>query len=88
MVSSVEVGAPAFAIKNEGDAQHIARHDPARVLEQTPILRAVVELIEGMVSVSQQSEAERSVLYPLAAVWSDHPDYRPEWAIGGGGSTT
>ena len=61
------------------EGEHIARHDPARALRQVAVLRAVVELIEGMVSVTQQIEAENTVLYPLAAIWQDHPDYRPEW---------
>lgn len=61
-------------------ARHIALHDPVRVLRQAPVLRAVVELIEGMVSATQQIEAESAVLYPLAEIWDRHPDYRPEWA--------
>lgn len=60
-------------------ARHIARHDPIRVLQQAPVLLAVVELIEGMASVTQQIDAESAVLYPLAAIWDQHPDYREDW---------
>ncbi|MBF6374481.1 DUF6221 family protein [Nocardia farcinica] len=60
--------------------EHIARHDPARVLRQVAALRATLEHVERMVSPSQQIEAEEDVLYPIAAIWSDHPDYQPEWA--------
>ncbi|MBF6189503.1 hypothetical protein [Nocardia farcinica] len=44
-------------------------------------LRAALEHVERMVSPSQQIEAEEDVLYPIAAIWSDHPDYQPEWAV-------
>ncbi|MBW0275016.1 hypothetical protein ATM97_27835 [Nocardia sp. MH4] len=60
-------------------ARHIARHDPVRVLRQAPILRAMVELIRGMASITQQIEAESAVLYPLAAIWDQHPDYLEAW---------
>lgn len=66
-------------VGDERENAHIARHDPARALRQAPVLRAVLELVQGMVSASQQIEAEETVLYPLAAVWSNHPDHREEW---------
>ncbi|MBF6213753.1 hypothetical protein IU487_22305 [Nocardia puris] len=73
-------GSSAVAYDSAAEpARHIARHDPARVLRQAPVLRAVVELIEGMVSATKQIEAENAVLYPLAAIWDQHPDYLEEW---------
>lgn len=62
-------------------SDHIARHDPARVLRQCAALRAVVRHIETVISPSQQIEAEADVLYPIAAVWSDHDEYHKEWAL-------
>lgn len=79
VVVGVRDGVPDCVVRSTDESRHIARHDPARVLRQTPVLRAVVELIEGMVSATQQSGAEDAVLYPLAEIWSEHPDYRDEW---------
>ncbi|MGI5139281.1 MULTISPECIES: DUF6221 family protein [unclassified Streptomyces] len=53
---------------------HIARHDPARVLRQTAVLRDGVDLWSRMVG----SHA-RACLRAVAAIWADHPDYREEW---------
>lgn len=69
----------SYSPPRTSETRHITRHDPARVLRQAPVLRAVVELIKGMPSVTQQIEAENAVLYPLAAIWDKHPDYRAEW---------
>ena len=70
-------------------AAHIARHDPARVLREVAAKRAIVgDENEGlaMIAVHERGtwpdeltrEADR-ILRQLAAVWSGHPDYRPEW---------
>lgn len=61
-------------------AYHATIHSPARVLRQCAAMRATVAYIEAMVSPSQQIEAEGDVLRPIAAIWSDHPDYLQEWA--------
>jgi hypothetical protein len=50
------------------DAEHMARHDPARVLREVEAKRAIVS--EG---------APEYLLVHLAAVYADHPDYRDEW---------
>ena len=55
-------GAPSDA-----QAEHIARHDPARVLRDTMTMRAILVLNEPM--------ATRL----LGAIWIGHPDYRDEW---------
>ena len=71
---------------------HIARHDPARVLAECAAKRGAIKAawadhcaIEGEWG-SGQSEEEMSaeddnpaVVCFLAAVYSDHPDYRQEW---------
>jgi hypothetical protein len=54
----------------KADARHIARHDPARVLREVEAGRKLVTVTEG----------SRFLLKILAAIYSDHPDYRPEWA--------
>lgn len=50
---------------------HIARHDPARVLREVEAKRQILDL---------PSHTCVTVARRLALVWSDHPDYRPEWA--------
>jgi len=60
---------------------HIARHDPARVLREVAAKRAILAECEprpGIGIVAIELAAQR-ILRHLAAVWNDHPDYRPEW---------
>lgn len=68
---------------------HIARHDPARVLREVAAKRAIVAAYakaDEWVNVSAGATAAYArqimdeTLRHLAAVWSDHPDYRQEWA--------
>ena len=60
-------------------AAHIARHDPARVLREVAAKRAIIAQWEHS---PVGSPVLTNALYQLAAVWSDHPDYRQEWAPG------
>lgn len=59
------------------DAVHIARHDPARVLREIKAKREILDAAEYGLRLSAPvgSEVEQ-----LAAVYSDHPDYRQAWA--------
>ncbi|NKR75810.1 hypothetical protein GS492_25035 [Rhodococcus hoagii] len=62
-------------------AEHIARHDPARVLREVEAKRRILDLA-GEISRSGAEFAEqdyRTVTRALAAVYSDHPDYQPHW---------
>jgi Family of unknown function (DUF6221) len=58
------------------DAQHIARHDPARVLREVEAKRAILAQWEHS---PPGSPVLTFALYNLAAVYGDHPDYRQEW---------
>lgn len=69
-------------------AEHIARHDPARVLREVAAKRALLAVYEGFshpVSLLERAtypsfaEVLRGQVRHLAAVYSDHPDYRGEW---------
>jgi len=64
-----------------GDAAHIARHDPARVLREVAATRAVLAAYEASVrSLGPGLSVSLWRLVQAAAeVWSDHPDYRQEW---------
>jgi hypothetical protein len=73
------VGSPSLT-------QHIARHDPARVLAEVAAKRAIVEWIEDTRAVCDLDgypfDSDTPLLH-LAAIYSDRPGYRSEWAPGG-----
>jgi hypothetical protein len=86
----------AAAIEQTGDdtplpvapplADHIARHDPKRVLREVAAKRAVARLwLEGLTgqlndpSVVPALDAVETVLVELAAVYADHPEFRSSW---------
>jgi Family of unknown function (DUF6221) len=63
------------------DANHIARHDPARVLREVAAKRAIVAEHGRDNFGCQSCQGDQRCPIPfLAAIWSDHPDYRAEWA--------
>ena len=76
---------------DDEDAAHIARHDPARVLREVAAKRTIIEWWQrgdpqpGDPAPSPTYEGWRKslpgyqLLRQLAAVYSDHPDYRQEW---------
>jgi hypothetical protein len=65
------------------NAEHIARHDPARVLREVAakrrILAAAAEYSPELEHGDNGEWAFDLVVRELAAAWSDHPDYRAEW---------
>lgn len=76
------------------DAEHIARHDPARVLAECEAKRERVELLtswaalcspddwpEGDMSGAALSDAGRRLLRIEALPYADHPDCREEWKL-------
>jgi hypothetical protein len=79
----------------EDQAAHIARHDPARVLREVAAKRAILELANEVSGLDMSVDLERRVgqrdqadepyvgdliLRQLAAAYSNHKDFRPEWA--------
>lgn len=67
-----------------GVLAHIALHDPARVLREVEAGRAILANHDDTHDCGDRRSWEfpyvgcRDVL-ALAAIYSDHPDYRPEW---------
>jgi hypothetical protein len=68
------------------NAEHIARHDPARVLSEIAAKRGVVREMES----ARKNLEERGINVPffitwtlmhLAKVYADHPDYKRDWHI-------
>jgi phytoene/squalene synthetase len=59
------------------DAQHIARHDPARVLAECDAKRRIVA--EADAGHGGYPDGVYFAVRALALPYADHPDYRPEW---------
>lgn len=78
---------PASNMQGMKDAEHIARHDPARVLREVEAKQEFVRAYEGRLAEVKggsmigdlTDEYEALVLPLLALPYSDHPDYRTEW---------
>lgn len=63
---------------------HASRHDPLRVLAECKAKREVIKLhldisASDYPGLGMAWEATKTVLYALAAVYSEHPDYREGW---------
>lgn len=75
------------------DAEHIARHDPARVLREVAAKRAVIRQYEDVreqarhpVSAENRMRARVAegelleVLQHIAVIYSNHTDHDPNWS--------
>lgn len=80
---------PSFAIGPIDDFSpalpHIARWDPARVLDEVKAKRMVVEVLARCIDHRWTGtyavvEETRRVLRALALPYADRPGYQPEWA--------
>jgi hypothetical protein len=58
-------------------AEHIARHDPARVLAECDAKRRIITTIQRWLDTGYPTLDH--VLFALALPYADHPDYRSEW---------
>jgi hypothetical protein len=62
------------------DAEHIARHDPARALAECAAKREILANIGAGYSYTLTPNFITHTTKALASVYTDHPDYRQEWA--------
>lgn len=67
-------------------ADHIARHDPARVLRDIEAKRAIVHRYEEQLAKASENAMEEDrawILWPviahIAAIDRNHPDFDPDW---------
>lgn len=76
-------GHDAWGIDVEpGDADHIARHDPARALAEVEAKRRIVEGYRYLAADPElQRQAWTFALRCLALPYADHPDYADEWQL-------
>ncbi|MGW4703253.1 DUF6221 family protein [Streptomyces sp. NPDC004285] len=59
---------------------HIARHDPARVLAEVDAKRRRLDQIAEAIAAGHDSYDLAAVLLPLEALpYADHPDYQDTW---------
>ena len=76
-------GMPALGIDSLRDAEHIARHDPARVLADVEAKRRIVDLAANYSPELEHGDngewAFAEVLHQLAGPFAEHPDYDPSW---------
>lgn len=68
------------------DAEHVVRHDPARVLAECAAKRAIIAdcrpgTLDDLDAGEDNQPAPLWVARALAAVYKDHPDYQQEWAV-------
>lgn len=66
-------------VATKGDARHIARHDPARVLAECEAKRRIVERHLACDDTGLGDDPCDD-LRVLAAIYGAHPDYRAGWA--------
>lgn len=60
-------------------AEHIAEHDPARVLREIDAKRRMLGRIHSHAAVMGQDEVHGDLLRLLALPYADRPGYREEW---------
>lgn len=71
-------------VRARADADHIARHDPARVLAEVEAKRQIVAPHRGTHrcewgDVTMDNQCTARLLRLLALPYADHPDYLAEW---------
>ncbi|MFL1380021.1 MULTISPECIES: DUF6221 family protein [unclassified Nocardiopsis] len=77
-------GDPVADTGSPTTAEHITRHDPARVLREVALRRRIVREVDEYTRFSRDrlaGEMSRQVLGALAGTYADHPDFNPDWAV-------
>lgn len=76
----VQFGAAGFDARVD---DHIARHDPARVLRRVKAARLVVITYRVLVEddLSEFAGVLELAVKAVAAEFADHPEYQPGWAL-------
>lgn len=67
---------------DDGDAAHIVRHDPVRILADVASKRALIKAMVGpalSTPVARTHDAGIATARYLALPYASHPDYLPEW---------
>jgi hypothetical protein len=85
VAAAAQTGDPALPVARPL-AEHIARHDPKRVLREVAAKRAVVRVwLEGLAaqlndpSAGSALDTVETVLVEFAAIYADHPEFHSSW---------
>jgi hypothetical protein len=73
---------PQSSDRQQGwNANHIALHDPVRVMAECAAQRRIVQIHQQATITAGEglSFQTRAVLQVIAVVYADHPDYNPSW---------
>lgn len=60
-------------------AEHIARHNPTRILAEVDAKRRMIGRINSHAAIMSWDEVHGDLLRSLALPYSDRPGYREEW---------
>lgn len=60
--------------------EHVARHDPARVLREVEAKRGILAEQVRQLQDDSTDETATWMLQYLASVWAEHPDYQAGWS--------
>jgi hypothetical protein len=91
--ATVQVGSEVFTTDDSAVADHIARHDPARVLAEVDAKRRIVDECAYWINkinasatdkypypnLAERGEVVLPVITLLALPYASHPAYRDEW---------
>lgn len=76
-----------FGYEEDERTRHFERHDPARVLREVAAKRAIVDRFKSAPMAFYEDDGGvlveyvlGEVLTDLARIYSDHPDFNPDWA--------
>jgi len=61
--------------------EHIARHDPARVLRRVDATRKILALCETETDETGGRPLAQRIVRLLTAEWSNHPGHKPERSV-------
>lgn len=78
MSGITEYGGTVAAMKERAREHAAQRHDEPRVRAECKSKRSIIASVDRALSRGTNGLGP-SVLRHLAAVYADHPDYRPEW---------
>lgn len=82
----IDIGPGGKAVSDDPDVQdHFATWNPSRVRREVEAKRAIVAEFQKVDKPEDPWHADAdatfwSVIKHMASAYSDHPDYRPEWA--------
>ena len=69
----------SYEVTSAEKGEHIARHDPARVLAECEAKRRIVERCSAVDVGMPSPRLAQGIIAEMATAHADHADYRAEW---------